>query len=339
MSPAASKVRPGPRNLITDVAGIKVGHAVDARAWTGTTVVLPDERAVMAADIRGGAPGTRDVSLLDPNCLVDRGDAIVLSGGSVFGIEAAAGVSSVLVERGRGFVLRTAVVPIVPTAILFDLVNGGDKAWGREPPYRRLGAEAAEAAVLDFPLGNVGAGLGAKAGHVKGGLGSASAVTDDGIEVGALVAVNSYGSALMPNSLHFWAWPWEQDGEFGGRGPPPRSSPLDLDMPQPLSAARSPAGNTTIAVVATNVALDKAEAERLAIMAQDGLARAIRPVHTPFDGDTVFSLSTGRRPLVDPVMLARTGHLAADTLARAVARGIYAAETLGIYPGYRTLSG
>ncbi|MSP50234.1 MAG: peptidase S58 family protein [Alphaproteobacteria bacterium] len=329
-------LKPGRRNLITDVDGIKVGNAVDRRAWSGTTVVVPDERAVAAAEVRGGAPGTRDINALDPSCRIDAIDAIVLSGGSMFGIDAAAGVTNVLAALGRGYKINTAVVPIVPAAIFFDLINGGDKSWGEDPPYRRLGAEAARALGHDFPLGNVGAGLGAKAGRLKGGLGSASLVSPDGIQVGALVAVNAWGETVMPGTRHFWAWPYEQAGEFGGLGAPKLTGELDLEMPRP-PLPPSPAANTTIAIVATNVTLDKGEARRMALMADDGLARSIRPVHTPFDGDTVFALSTGRMPLDDLVMLTLVGHMAADCLARAVARGVYHAETLGRFPGWKSL--
>ena len=328
--------RPGPRNLITDVDGIRVGNAVDLKAWSGTTVVVPDERATAGVEVRGGAPGTRDINALDPSGRVDALDAIVLSGGSMFGIDAAAGVTNVLAASGRGYKINTAVVPIVPAAILFDLVNGGDKSWGEDPPYRRLGAEAARAVTRDFPLGNVGAGFGAKAGRLKGGLGSASLVTADGIQVGALVAVNAWGEIVMPGTRHFWAWPFEQNGEFGGLGPPRMSGALDLAMPMPPGLP-SPAANTTIAIVATNVVLDKGEARRIALMADDGLSRSIRPVHTPFDGDTVFALSTGKRKVEDLAMLTLVGHMAADCLARAVARGVYHAETLGRFPGWKSL--
>jgi len=327
-------LKPGRRNLITDVDGIKVGNAVDRKAWSGTTVLVPDERAVAGVEIRGGAPGTRDINALDPSCRVDAIDALVLSGGSMFGIDAAAGVTNALAAAGRGYKINTAIVPIVPAAILFDLVNGGDKDWGEDPPYRRLGAEAARALSDSFPLGNVGAGLGAKAGRLKGGLGSASLVSPEGIQVGTLVAVNSWGEAVMPGSRHFWAWPFEQGEEFGGLGGP--KGPVDLTMPRP-PVPLSPAANTTIAIVATNVRLDKGEARRVAIMADDGLARSIRPVHTPFDGDTVFALSTGKLPLEDLAMLTLVGHMAADCLARAVARGVYHAETLGRFPGWKTL--
>lgn len=328
---------PGPRNLITDVEGLKVGNAVDLKSWSGTTVLVPDERAVAAAEVRGGAPGTREINALDPSCRVDAVDAIVLSGGSMFGMDAASGVTHALAASGRGYRVGTAIVPIIPAAILFDLMNGGDKNWGEEPPYRRLGMEAVRALTRDFPLGNVGAGYGAKAGKIKGGLGSASLVTDDGIQVGALVAVNAWGDATMPGSRHFWSWPYEQDGEFGGLGAPQLDRALDLTMPTPIPPG-SPAANTTIAIVATNVSLDKGDARRIALMADDGLGRSLRPVHTPYDGDTVFALSTGRKPLADLAMLTLVGHMAADCLARAVARGVYEAETLGRFRGWKTLS-
>jgi L-aminopeptidase/D-esterase-like protein len=330
-------IRPGPRNLISDVDGILVGNAEDEAVRSGVTVVLPEAPATAAGDVRGGAPGTRELGTLDPTTLTSRVDAICVAGGSAFGLDAAGGVMAWLAEQGRGFPVGPARVPIIPAAILFDLLNGGDKAWGLEPPYRRLGLAACEAAAAEFALGNAGAGLGAHAGPLKGGLGSASAVDDEGLQVGALVAVNSFGSVTMPGSPVFWAWALEQQGEFGGRPPPAPEADLDLDYPiQTLMGA-----NTTIAVVATNLALDKAQATRVAIMAQDGIARAIRPVHSPFDGDTVFTLSTGHLPAAEPIAatLARVGTIAADCVTRAVARGIYAAETLGDLPSYRSIHG
>ncbi|PWR19201.1 peptidase T4 [Zavarzinia compransoris] len=330
---------PGPRNLITDVAGLKVGQAEDAGVRSGCTVVLPDEPAVMAVDQRGGAPGTRETDSMDPANFLASFHALVLSGGSVFGLAAADGVTAALSAAGRGIRIGNApmAVPVVPAAILFDLGNGGAKDWGAEPPYRRLGIEALGKAGLDFTLGNAGAGYGAVCGRLKGGLGSAS-VTVDGIEVGALVAVNAVGSALMPGSPVFWAHALEWQGEFGGRKPGPAEAAVTMpDYDLPADGKVVMGGHTTIAVVATNVALDKAQAKRLAIMAQDGLARAIRPAHTPFDGDTVFALSTARRPLdgAPALALSRLGHLAADCLARAVARGVHAAESLGPHPSYR----
>ncbi len=325
----------GPRNLITDVPGLTVGHAVDRAARSGVTVVLPNARAVCAVDARGGAPGTRETDALTPETLVEAVDAVVLSGGSVYGLAAADGVAAWLGARGRGYgmVARPGVPrsPVVPAAILYDLANGGDKAWGLEPPYRALGLRALEAAALDFDLGTAGAGAGAMAGSLKGGLGSASVVTEDGFTVGALVAVNSFGSVLVPGSRAFWAAPFELDGEFGG-------VPIGDAHAQPDDwglAKRNPVAgeNTTIACVATDAILTPAHAKRLAIMAQDGLARAIRPAHAPFDGDVVFALATGRRPLPSEgadFVLARLGALAADTLARAIARGVHEATA---WPG------
>ncbi len=340
-------ISPGPRNLITDVEGIRVGNAADARAWTGVTVVLPESPAVAAVDVRGGAPVTRETDALDASCLVDRIHAVVLSGGSAFGLDAAGAVAAALGARGIGFPVREARVPVVPSAILFDLLNGGDKSWGEEPPYRALGKAALAAAeapsgAASFVLGNSGAGYGAKAGALKGGLGSASAVIEERLCVGALVAVNSWGSVVMPDSGCFWAWALEQGGEFGGKPPPHSRAPLDPQLPAAIAAA-PPGGllgaNTTIAIIATNAALGQPEARRVAIMAQDGLARAIRPAHTPFDGDTIFALATGREVLAEPraMALARLGAVAADCLARAVARGVFAAERLGEFPSWREL--
>lgn len=324
---------PGPRNLITDVAGLTVGQARDAAVRTGVTVILPDDRAVCACDVRGGGPGTRETDALAAENLVDAVDAVVLSGGSSYGLAAGDGVAAWLGAQGRGYGLVTTPgvprSPVVPGAILYDLANGGDKAWGIEPPYRRLGIEAVQAASLDFALGTAGAGYGAMAGQLKGGLGSASVVTEDGVTVGALVAVNSFGSVTAGDDRTFWAAPFELDGEFGGLGPAGLSAAPDAwGLAKANPAARA---NTTIACVATDVALTPAQAKRVAIMAQDGLARAIRPIHAPFDGDVVFALSTARRPLDALIgasadfVIARIGALAADTLARAVARAVYAA--------------
>jgi len=324
--------RPGPANLITDVEGIHVGHAHDAAAGTGVTVVLPQDRAVAGGDIRGGGPGTRETDALQPENLVDAIDGIVLAGGSVYGLAAASAVVDWLGARGRGFALPGSahVAPVVPGAILFDLMNGGRKDWGETPPYAELGRRACAAACDDaFDLGNRGAGFGAKAGALKGGLGSASVVEDDGLQVGALVAVNSFGSVLIPGTDRFWAWADEIDGEFGGKGAP--HALVQTSLWQGTKAQSSGAGqNTTIAVVATNAVLTPAQAKRLAIMAQDGMARSIFPLHTPMDGDSVFTLSTGRQPLADPAAfsLTRIGALAASVLARAVARGVYEAQSL-----------
>ena len=332
---------PGPRNLITDVAGLLVGQAQDDAVRTGVTVIAPEGRAVAAVDVRGGGPGTRETDALSADCLVDEIDAIVLSGGSVYGLEAASGVTAWLGARGRGFALGSTplVAPIVPSAILFDLSNGGAKEWGETPPYRRLGIEAMEALDTDVRLGNAGAGLGARAGALKGGTGSASVVAPGGFVVGALAASNPFGSCVMPGSGRFWAAPFEKAGEMGDQDSFPGPTHLPDDPYAETKIGASPGMNTTIGVVATDAALTVAETRRLAMMAQDGYARAIRPVHTPFDGDVVFALATGSRPLPEDTvragLVSMLGALAADTLARAVARGVYEAETLGASPSYR----
>ena len=336
-------LRPGPRNLITDVAGLSVGNAEDQRVLSGTTVVLADPAAVAAVDVRGGAPGTSETDALDLTCIAGQAPAIVLSGGSAFGLDAAAGARAWLAARGRGLSFGGAVVPIVPTAILFDLANGGDKGWGETPPYRQLAIAACDAAGTDFRLGNAGAGLGAMAHRIKGGLGSASYVTAEGPTVGALVAVNAWGSTLHPGTATFYAWHLELDGEMGGQRPPtvPIDAGLDLDGKRPLPAGdvNRVGGNTTIGIVATDAVLTQAETRRVALMAHDGFARAIRPAHTPFDGDTIFALSTGRLPVPEPraLWLARLGALAADCMARAIARGVFAAESVGGHRSYREL--
>ncbi len=328
---STSRAGPGARNLITDVPGLKVGQAHDAAARTGVTVILPEARAVCGCDVRGGAPGTRETDALAPENLVDAVDAVVLSGGSVYGLAAADGAAAWLGARGRGYGLVAGVPPspVIPAAILFDIANGGDKAWGEDPPYRALGRSAVAGAAADFALGTAGAGYGAMAGALKGGLGSASVVSGDGMAVGALVAVNAWGSAVAPGGRSFWAAPYEIGGEFGGLG----SAGLAA-APDDWGLAKGPADarNTTIACVATDVALSPAQARRVAIMAQDGLARALRPIHAPFDGDVVFALSTARQPMpaAADYTVARLGALAADCLARAVARAVFEATA---WPG------
>jgi len=317
------------RNLITDIPGLRVGQAADAKLGSGVTVVVFDTAVVASVDVRGGGPGTRETALLDPAQTVEGIDAIVLSGGSAFGLDAASGVQAWLREQGRGFKILDAVVPIVPGAIMFDLLNGGDKHWGRYPPYRELGYEAAKTAGADFALGSAGAGLGATTATLKGGVGSASAVTHQGITVGALAVVNAVGTTTVGDGPHFWAAAFEQNGEFGGRGAPAQTTEADLA----IRAKGGPRENTTIAVIATDAKLNKAQCNRLAVMAQDGFARAIYPVHTPLDGDVVFSAATGAKPLADPFYgLAELGMVAANVMARAIARGIYEATALP-FPG------
>lgn len=329
-------IAPGPRNLITDVAGIRIGNAEDAHIRTGVTVVLPERPAVAAVDVRGGAPGTRETDALDPTCLAETVNAVVLSGGSAFGLDTAGAVMTWLSARGIGYPVGDARVPIVPAAILFDLLNGGDKRWGDRSPYERLGRAACDAADVSHALGNAGSGYGAKAGALKGGLGSVSAIASDGLEVGALAAVNAFGDVVMPGQICFWAWPFEQGNELGDQSPPRGGLSAQTEVEAFSTDARI-GGHTTIAVVATNAILTKAEALRVAIMAQDGIARAIRPAHTPFDGDTVFVLATGAHALGAPreASLARLGAIAADCVARAVARGVFEAATIGDLVGYR----
>nr|WP_111297664.1 P1 family peptidase [Paracoccus saliphilus] len=316
-------MRPGPRNLITDVAGLRVGNAQDTDLRSGVTVLTADVPFAASVRVMGGAPGTRDTDLLAPDKLVDRVDALVLSGGSAFGLAACDGVMAALHAAGRGFAVGAARVPIVPGAIVFDLLNGGDKSWDTNP-YPVLGHRAWQGAATEFSLGSTGAGSGAMTGNLRGGLGSASAVLSCGATVGALVVVNALGTATVGDGPQFWAAPWELQGEFGGLGLPARFPAADEPHP-----AKRLGEATTIAVVATDAALDKAALQRLATAAHDGLARALVPSHTPLDGDLVFAASTGARPLADPVGdTFRLGHAAACVLARAIARGVHAARPM-----------
>ena len=321
----------GKRNLITDVKGLRVGQAHDARINTGVTVILPDQPAVAACAVAGGGPGTRETDLLTAGAMVDQVDGIFLSGGSAFGLGAADGVMAGLKQAGRGFSLveRPGVppTPIVPGAILYDLANGGDKDWDGIAPYAALGLEAFKAASGTVALGRAGAGHGARAGQHPGGTGSASVVMPEGITVGALACVNCFGSVLMPGTDAYWAWPYEMEGEFGGARPP---ADFSMDA-EDWGAAKANPGlgqNTTIACVATDAALTPSQAQRVAQMALSGFSRAIRPVFAPFDGDAVFVLSTKGMalPEPDPLMVTRIGDLAASTLARAIARGVHEAR-------------
>ena len=329
--------RTGPRNLITDVAGLSVGNADDPALKSGVTAVICARPAVAGVAILGGAPGTRETDLLEPHNTVGHIDGLVLSGGSAFGLDAASGVQAFLRERGIGFAVRDALVPLVSQASSFDLVNGGDKNWGRYPPYRELGYEAARNAGQDFALGTAGGGYGATTANLKGGLGSTSAVTSAGHMVGALVVVNSVSSAVIGNGPHFWAGALEEGGEFGGHGHPDRVGPETRKLiwkggPQPA---------TTIALVATDAVLTKGQAKRLAIASHAGLARALRFSHALFDGDAIFAAATGRRPLRDEASeFTELTALAADCLTRAIARGVYEATALpypGAQPAWRDL--
>ncbi|KQU75482.1 peptidase T4 [Aminobacter sp. DSM 101952] len=320
-------LKAGPLSLITDVAGLRVGNAADGKAKSGVTVVLCDTPATAAVQVLGGAPGTRETDLLDAHNTVETVNAIALAGGSAFGLDAASGVQAALRERGIGFAVRDQIIPIMPAAILFDMLNGGDKDWGRYPPYRELGYDAAQAAGREFALGTIGAGTGALTAGLKGGLGSASTVLPNGVTVGALVAVNATGSVTVGRSRHFWAAPFELDAEFGGLGYP---SPMPADASRVFKKyeeENSAMANTTIAIVATDAVLTKAAAKRLAIAAHDGFTRAIWPVHTPFDGDLVFALATGASGIeVGQADVVDFYAAAASTMARAIARGVQAAS-------------
>lgn len=320
-------------NLITDVRGIRVGNAQDERIATGVTVALFDRPTVASVSTLGGAPANRDTACLEPDALVGGVDAIVLGGGSGFGLDAAGGVMAHLRAAGRGFAVGPVTVPIVPQAIVFDLLNGGDKDWGRFSPYRDLGYEACAAAAHDFMLGTAGGGYGATTVDLKGGLGSASAVTSRGHTVGALVVVNALGSTLVGEGPHFWAAPYEIGAEFGGLGMPKDAHTQSGQLR--WKGRAEPA--TTIALVATDAILTKPQAKRIAVQANDGLARALRITHAPLDGDTVFAAATGHVPLGDDPLGALTeiGAAAADVLARAIARGVYEATSLGL-PGCPT---
>lgn len=315
---------PGPRNLITDVDGLLVGNAEDHALRSGATVLLADRPLVASVDVMGGSPGSRETELLAPDKLVEAVDAIVLSGGSAFGLDAASGVAEAMRRQGRGYRIESAVIPIVPAAIIFDLLNGGDKDW-TENPYGALGAQALAAAAPDFALGTAGAGTGALTANLKGGLGSASLRLPSGHTVGALVVANPTGSVTVGDTRHFWAAPFEVDGEFGGLGP----HPGPVSFAQSARTKRdwvSPVTSTTIAIVATDAVLTKAQAKRLAVAAQDGIARGASPSHSPVDGDLVFAVSTCARPLDEALLkVLHLGHAAAICLSRAMARAIYLA--------------
>lgn len=316
------------RNLLTDIPGISVGHVTDPALGSGTTAILFDDLVTASGIILGGAPGSRDTALLAPEMRVEGVHAFVFSGGSAYGLDAAGGVQAALREQGRGLNIRGALVPIVSQAVIFDLLNGGNKDWGLFSPYRQHGYDAACAARYGgFALGTVGAGAGATTATIKGGIGSAAGIAASGHIVAALAVVNAVGSVTIGDGPYFWAAPFERDGEFGGRGWPASVTAEDLRVR--FKGTPLPANATTVALIATDAVLDKGQAKRLAIMANDGLARAIFPAHAPTDGDTVFAAATGRRPLADVDRdLIEIGATATAVMARAIARGCYEATTL-----------
>lgn len=319
-------------NLLTDIDGVAVGHSTDLALGSGVTAIIFDAPAVASCTVLGGAPGGRDTALLDPAMTVGSVDGLVLSGGSAFGLDAAGGVQAGLREIGRGLQVGTARVPLVPQAILFDLINGGDKDWGLHSPYRDMGYAAFKAAGKGaFALGTVGAGTGATTATLKGGLGSASAVNSQGHHIAAIVAVNALGSATIGDGPHFWAAPFEENDEFGGLG-----MPEAIDTRLRLKGGSVTA--TTIGAIVTDAQLTKAEAHRLSISGHDGLARALLPAHLPLDGDTVFAASTAKRERDDMASFMELCHLAASVMARAIARGVHEATALpveGAQPAWR----
>lgn len=317
---------PGPKNLITDVPGLLVGNAQDDVLKSGTTVLTSDVPFTASVHVLGGAPGTRETDLLAPDKSVAKVDALVLSGGSAFGLDACSGVADGLRAVGRGFCIANNVIPIVPGAIIFDLLNGGDHSWTQNP-YGAIGRAALATASVDFDIGSVGAGTSALTAMLKGGLGSASLVLEDGTSVGALVAANPVGCVTTPGERHFWAAPFEIDGEFGGLGPDPSNGlgrSLESRKNAPIKDWIEERANTTIAIVATDAALTKSQCQRVAAAAHDGIARATVPAHTPGDGDLVFAASTGARPLARPERdLSIIGHAASLCLSRAIARAVF----------------
>jgi L-aminopeptidase/D-esterase-like protein len=325
-------MRMGPTNSIADVAGVLVGHAtLDDPGWlTGCTVVLPPAGgAVCGVDVRGGGPGTRETDLLDPANLVDRVDAVLLGGGSAFGLGAADGVMAALFADGRGWPTGGPgeVVPIVPAAIVFDLGRGGVFPHHPGPADGAAAYAAALASVAGSGerLGCVGAGTGARAGAIKGGIGSASVVLDDGTTVAALVAVNSMGSPVDPTTGELYGAREGLPDEFPA-APTPREIAAYLDSRSASPPPRPRAGQaTTIGVLATDATLTKAQCRRAAGIGHDGLARAIRPVHTLFDGDTLFALATDARPTPDLPDLVTLMEAGAACVARAVAHALLAA--------------
>ncbi|MGW0766601.1 P1 family peptidase [Streptomyces sp. NPDC002676] len=336
-------------DALTDVAGLRVGHATRrGDGWlTGTTVVLAPEGGVVAAvDVRGGGPGTKETDALDPRNVVQKIDAVVLTGGSAYGLDAASGVMAWLEEQGRGVRVGaepTQVVPVVPAACVFDLGRGGDfrARPGAETGRAAVEAAAASAPGARVPQGCVGAGTGATAGQLKGGVGTASTVLDSGITVAALVVANAAGAVVDPETGALYGeffqgrveYPQERVHEAARRR---LAETADRNAPPPL--------NTTLAVVATDADLTRAQAQKLAGTAHDGIARAVRPVHLLHDGDTVFALATGTRPL-DPAPSALNDILAAgaDAVTRAIVRAVRAAESVdgpgGVWPSYEELYG
>ncbi len=316
----------GTKNLITDVQGILVGNAHDEKLKSGVSVVSSDAPFTASYFVMGGAPGTRETDLLAPDKTAIGVDALVLSGGSAFGVDAASGVVERLRKAGRGFIAAGHPIPLVPAAILFDLNNGGDKNWSQNP-YPELGRRAYDALNDNFRLGSFGAGFGAQCGMMKGGLGSASFTLSNGITVGALVAANPVGNPTDESGTHFWAASFEVAAEFGGLGPPSGGA-HGQGLEQTKLGALMPQTNTSIAIVATDATLSKSEAHRLATVTHDGFARALVPSHLPLDGDLIFAAATDKMPAPQTILeFSEICHAASLCVARALARGVFYART------------
>lgn len=322
-------MKTGPKNSILDVGGLRVGQASDPKVKTGVSVIIPDTPATCAVDVRGGGPGTRETDTLQDGGLIDKVHAITLSGGSVYGLAAADGVCAWLGTQKIGYAPGPApipVSPIVPSAILFDNANGGDKDWGLTPPFHALGLKACKALDLSLKSGRAGAGFGATAGLYPGGLGTVSEIIGD-IIVGAIIAANPVGSPYMPQTQVPWAWPYEINAEFGGQKPP-QDYTLSPAHDTKLTFLKGSGQSTVIGVVAVSAALSQKQLKRIAIMAQDGIAMAVQPAHTPLDGDTIFALAMGGTPCDTVVDLAEIGASAARCVARALMTGVYAARSM-----------
>ena len=316
--------RPGKNNLITDISGLYIGNSEDEKVKTGVTVLVSENPFTAGVKILGGAPGTRETTLLDPDKLVQKIDAIVLAGGSAFGLEAASEVCERLANNKRGFPIGNVKVPIIPSAILFDLTNGGNKDW-QSNPYRNLGRKALESAGIEFSNGSVGAGFGALTSDLKGGLGSASIQIENGIVVAAIVAVNSVGSATIGKEKNFWAAPFEIDEEFGGIEPINSYNSFKMHYEE-ITALKGQ--STTLAIVATNANINQAQATRVASAAHAGISRAIYPSHTPLDGDIVFAVATNEIDTHDHATdTMKIGNAAADCVSRSIAKAVYHAKS------------
>jgi len=320
-------------NLITDLPGIRVGHVQDYELRTGVTVLLFDKPVVASGSFLGGAPALRESALLEPEMAIEGIDTIVLSGGSTYGLDATSGVQARLRELYTNFLITDGKIriPIVVQASLFDLANGGNKDWGRYSPYAEMGYRAAAIAKAGpFTLGTVGAGTGATTATLRGGLGSASAITPAGHTVSALIAVNAVGTATIGDGPHFWAALFEQGHEFGGLGVPPHLTTRDLQ----LRTKPDYVAGTSIGVIATDATLSKSQAKRMAILAQDGVARGVYPAHLPEDGDAIFGVSTRTAPApATPEEWREILHASTQVTARAIARAVYEAASLpGTFP-------